>query len=114
MPLSWKSLAERLKRARERPPPVELDLVQQIALLALARFGPLPYSRIAAEVSATRPATPAEIVNGMLTLETAGVVERFAEAGVGQSNRRYRLTRRGKRFIPFIPAEPRSKLEFRI
>ncbi len=107
-------LIERLRQARQRPEPVELDLVQQLTVLMLARFGPQPYSRIAAEISATRPATPAEIVNGLLKLETAGVIERAAEPGVSQSNRRYRLTRRGRKFLPFIPHDPRSVLEFHI
>ncbi len=110
----WSRLSGRLRAARQRPTPVELDLVQQLALLMLSRFGPQPYSRLAAEISATRQATPAEIVNGILTLETAGVIERMAETGVNQSNRRYRLTTRGKKFIPFIPTEPRSLLEFQI
>lgn len=99
---------------RQRPAPVELDLVQQLAVLTLGRFGPQPYSRIAAEISATRAATPAEIVNGILKLETAGVIQRAGEPGVSQSNRRYRLTRRGRKFLPFIPVEPRSVLEFHI
>lgn len=114
MPSRWDNLRERLRRMRRAPEPVELDLVQQLALLTLARFGPQPYSRIAAEISATRPATPAEIVNGLLKLESAGVIERWHEPGVSQSNRRYRLTKRGRRFLPFIPAEPRSLLEFHI
>ena len=114
MPSAWEQLLARIRLARRRPEPVELDLVQQLALLTLSRFGPQPYSRIAAEISATRPATPAEIVNGVLKLETAGVIERASEPGVAQSNRRYRLTKRGKKFIPFIPREPRSVLEFRI
>ena len=114
MPLPWSRLIERLKRARPVSEPVELDLVQQIALLTLSRFGPQPYSRIAAEIGATRPATPAEVVSGLLKLEGAGVIERVAEPGVRQSDRRYRLTKRGRRFLPYIPAEPRSVLEFHI
>ena len=114
MPSRWITFLQRLRGLRQRRPPVELNLVQQLALLTLHRFGPQPYSRIAAEVSATRPATPAEIVNGLLKLETAGVIERWNEPGVNQSNRRYRLTKRGRRFLPFIPAEPRSVLEFHI
>jgi DNA-binding MarR family transcriptional regulator len=110
----WRRLMQRVRQARRRPQPVELDLVQQLTVLTLARFGPQPYARIAAEISAIRPATPAEIVNGVLKLETAGVIERLAEKGVSQSNRRYALTRRGRRFVPFIPTEPRSVLEFHI
>jgi DNA-binding PadR family transcriptional regulator len=112
MPKGWTRLIGRLRRVRQTPVPVEVDLVQQIALLMLARFGPQPYTRIAAEVTATRPATPAEVVNGLLKLESAGVIERAAEAGVSQPNRRYRLTRRGRRIVRYIPPDPRSALEF--
>lgn len=112
--LTLRGLLGRLRPARQPLAPVELDLVQQLAVLTLARFGPQPYSRLAAEISATRPAAPAEIVNGILKLETAGVIERVAESAVRQSDRRYRLTRRGRGFVRFIPAEPRSVLEFRI
>ncbi|MBI2762073.1 MAG: hypothetical protein HYX51_11685 [Chloroflexi bacterium] len=103
-----------LREATRKPEPVELDLVQQIAVLTLARFGPQPYSRIAAEIDATRAATPAEIVSGVLKLEAAAVIERLAEPGISQANRRYRLTRRGKRFVRYIPTEPRNVLQFYI
>jgi hypothetical protein len=114
MASAWQWLRERLGSGGTAPASVELDLVQQIAVLTLSRFGPQPFTRIADEVSATRPATPAEIVSGLLKLETAGVIERFAEPGVSQGDRRYRLTRRGRRFLPYIPREPRSVLEFHI
>lgn len=109
-----RSWVRALRRGRARPEPVELDLAQQLAVLALARFGALPYSRIAAEISAARVTAPAEIANGVLKLETAGVIERFAEPGVGHANRRYRLTERGRRIRPFIPADPRNVIEFNI
>lgn len=86
--------------------------MQQIALRALGRFGPLSFTRLAEEVGAVRPATPADIVNGLLKLETAGVIERMAETGVRQPDRRYRLTRRGRRILGYLPAEPRAVLEF--
>jgi DNA-binding MarR family transcriptional regulator len=110
----FERLLTRVRAARQPAEPVDLDLVQQLVLLTLHRFGPQAYARLAAEVSATRPATPAEITSGILKLETAGVIERAAVAGVRQSERRYSLTRRGRRFITFIPAEPRSVLSFRI
>src|SRR5262245_46894927 len=102
----------RIRAARQPAEPVDLDLVQQIVLLTLHRSGPQPYARLAAEVGSTRPATPAEITGGILKLETAGVIERAATPGVRQSDRRYALTKRGRRFIAFIPAEPRSVLSF--
>ena len=99
-----------LSTVRRRPEPVELDLVQQLALRTLARFGPQPYARLAAEISAVRRATPAEITAGLLKLESAGVIER-EQAPAG---RRYALTRRGRRFLPYIPEQPRSVLQFYI
>lgn len=110
----WARLISAVRHDRRPPRAVELDLVQQLSLLALARFGPLPYTRIAAEVISARRATPAEIVNGLLKLETAGVIERALEPGVRQGDRRYCLTKRGRRFLPFIPKEPRSVIEFHI
>ena len=109
-----KRLLQRLRQPRQPVEPVDLDLVQQLVLLTLARFGPQPYSRLAAEVSATRPATPAEITSGILKLETAAVIERAADPSVRQSDRRYALTKRGRKFLPYIPTEPRSVLSFRI
>lgn len=114
MPSVWLRVVARLREARRRPEPVELDLVQQLAVRMLARFGPQPYARIAAEVTATRPARPADIVNGLLKLESAGVIERMSGADVAQPDRRYKLTRRGRRIVRFIPPEPRSLLEFHI
>jgi hypothetical protein len=122
-----------LSRLRPRPvEPVELDPVQQLTVRALGRFGPLPFSRVAAEVTATRPATPADVVSGLLRLEAAGIIERLppgrpapptslplagqeleGRAGRGD-DRRYRLTRRGRRIARYIPAEPRSVRQFSI
>jgi hypothetical protein len=109
---------------------VELDPLQQLVVRALARFGPLPYSRLATEVTATRAATPADVVSGLLRLEAVGIIERLTpgrpapptvlpltepEARAGQADdRRYRLTRRGRRIARFIPAEPRSVIRFSI
>lgn len=125
-----------LSRLRPRPvEPVELDPLQQLAVRAVARFGPLPYSRLAAEVTATRPATPADVVSGLLRLEAAGLIERLppgrpslrpaathlphARGGPGvradyNEGQRYRLTRRGRRIARYIPAEPRSVMQFSI
>lgn len=110
-----------LGRLRRRPSePVELDPLQQLVVRALARFGPLPYSRLAAEVAATRTATPADLVSGVLRLEAAGIIERLAstppgrKSGARRDGQRYRLTRRGRRIARVIPAEPRSVMGFSI
>ena len=101
-----------LHRSPKPREPVELDLHQQIALLTLARFGPCSFNRLFAEVSATRRTTQAELVNGVLKLESAAVIERLAETNLTQAQRRYTLTRRGKRIVRYIPLDPRSAMEF--
>ncbi len=126
----WRWWLDRLQRRPAEP--VELDPLQQLMVRALARFGPLPYSRLAAEVTATRVATPADVVSGLLRLEAVGIIEWLTpgrpalpapdpQAGArsavraGQADdRRYRLTRRGRRIARFIPAEPRSVMAFSI
>ena len=107
--MSW---LDRLLRRGPPPTPVELDLHQQLALLTLARFGPSTFNRLYAEVSAIRPTTQAEMANAVLKLEAAGVIERHAEPNTAQAQRRYTLTRRGKRVSRYIPREPRSAIEF--
>jgi len=107
------SLLSRLFR-RAPPTPVALDLHQQLALLTLARFGPCSFNRLHDEVSAIRATTQAEMVNAVLTMEAAGVIERLAEAGTAPAQRRYTPTRRARRLLRYIPREPRSAMEFYI
>jgi DNA-binding MarR family transcriptional regulator len=104
-----------LDRLFRRPPgqpaaPVELDLYQQHALLTLKRAGPCAFDRLYAEVSAIRPTTQAEMVNAILKLEAAGVLERLPDGP--QSRRPYVLTRRGKRITRYLPNAPRSAMQF--
>jgi len=105
-----------LTRALRRTPPtpVELDLHQQWALLTLARFGPRTFNQLYDEVRVIRPTTQAEMVNAVLKLETAAVIERLEEPGTAQPQRRYALTRRGRRILRYVPREPRSAMEFYI
>jgi DNA-binding MarR family transcriptional regulator len=107
------SFLDRLFR-RAPPTPVELDLHQQHALLTMARFGPCSFNRLFAEVSAIRPTTQAEMVNAVLKMEAADVIERLQEPGTAQAQRRYKLTRRARRILHYIPREPRSAMEFYI
>ena len=99
---------------RTPPAPVELDLHQQLALLTMVRFGPCSFNRLFEEASAIRATTQAEMVNAVLKMEAAGVIERLAEAGTAQAQRRYTLTRRARRILRYIPREPRSAMEFYI
>ncbi len=99
---------------RTPPTPVELDLHQQWALLSIARSGPRTFNQLYEEVSVIRTTTQAEMVNAVLKLETAAVIERLKEAGTAQPQRRYALTRRGRRILRYVPREPRSAMEFYI
>jgi DNA-binding MarR family transcriptional regulator len=92
--------------------PVDLDVHQQLAMLTLARFGPCSYNRLYADVSAIRRTTPADMANAVLTMEAAGVIERLAELNTAQAQRRYALTKRGRRIARYIPQEPKSAMQF--
>ena len=107
--MSW------LNRLFRRPPaqptaPVELDLHQQHALLTLKRAGPCAFDRLFAEVGALRPTTQAEMVNAILKLEAAGVLDRLPDGP--HARRPYILTRRGKQISRYLPNEPRSAMQF--
>lgn len=107
----------RLRRIRNsqhaiRNTPVELDLHQQLAVLALHRFGPCDFQRLLAEAGGVRPVTQAEMANGVLKLEAGGVIERHAERGTPHAQRRYALTRRGRRIARYLPPDPHSAMEF--
>jgi hypothetical protein len=91
---------------------VELDLHQQLALLAIKRFGPRTFEQLLAEVGATRPTTQAEMANAVLKMEAGGVIDRPAASGTPHAQRPYVLTRRGKRILRYIPSAPRSAIEF--
>lgn len=105
-----RAFVRRLRAGRRTPIPVDLDLHQQIVLRTLARFGPVDFARLAAEVTAVRLATPAEIANAVLRLETVAVIARQTEHDRRPAERRYVLTQRGRRIARLIPAECRSAL----
>lgn len=92
--------------------PVELDVHQQLAARALRRFGPCSFARLCAEVDVVRPVTPAQMVQALFAMESAGVIERVAERGGTPTQSHYALTRRGRRLARWIPAEPRSAMAF--
>lgn len=96
---------------RPKPEPVSLDLHQQIALHTLHRFGGRDFQALLVEVSAHRPTTQAQLVNGILQLEAANLIERSDDSSLAQARRPYRLTRRGRRVAKLIPADPRSALQ---
>jgi len=97
---------------RPTPTPVELDLHQQLTVLALRRFGPCTFDRLLAEVGAIRPTTPADMANAVLKMEAGSVIDRLPAVGTPHAKRPYTLTRRGKRLARYIPDSPRSAIEF--
>ncbi len=100
-----------LRQQRRAAIIVDLDPNQQLALRALYRFGPLPYERLAADVTAARRAAPADIVGGLLRLEAASLIVRPDPGDrIPGPDRSYRLTPAGRRVAKWLPAEPRSVL----
>lgn len=101
--------------ARLRPAPrraYDLDLVDQWLVLTLRRFGECAYRRLEAELLAIRGATPAEVVASILKLEESGLLERTAATDLLAQERRFRLTRQGKRLAAYLPATPQSPTTF--
>lgn len=101
---------DRLFRRRPREP-VELDVHQQLILLTLARFQPCTFNRLFEEAAAIRRTTQADMANAVLRLQANDVILRLEEPGVAQAQRRYTLTRRGKRIARMLPREPKSALD---
>ena len=104
------SFLDRIFRRRPREP-VELDVHQQIILLTLARFGPRAFNDLFAEAAAIRRTTQAEMANAALKLQAADLIARLEEPGITQAQRRYALTKRGKRISRILPREPKSTLD---
>ena len=107
--LWWRRI---LRRTQGKPAAVELDLHQQLAVRTLARFGPCSFNRLYDEVRAIRPTTQAEMANAILKMDAAGIIQRPPEPSTPHAQRRYILTRRGKRVARYIPSDPRSAIEF--
>ncbi|MGI8549681.1 MAG: hypothetical protein ACR2PL_02625 [Dehalococcoidia bacterium] len=91
---------------------VELDPVQQWAVLTLARFGSCDFQRLHAEVHGIRGSTPADLVIAITKLERDHLLERLANTSDGRQDNRYRLSRVGRRAARVIPRPPRSAINF--
>lgn len=103
------SLAERLRSLFGRPSRgVELDLVQQWAVLTMLRFGDCTFARLQDEVDAIRGAKPAEMVIAVMKLEQERVLERVNPRTEGRQSSTYRLTDTGRKIGRRIPQPPRS------
>ncbi len=110
--MTFRERLRRLLPGRTKRIAVDLSPAQQIMLLALRRGGPQPYATLAGQVEVRRfYAPPADMVNGILTLESAGLIERLAAPGVQQAERRYRLTSRGRKALRGVQGEPRSVIQ---
>lgn len=101
----WRSLIQR----RATVEPVDLDLHQQITLVALARRGPLTFASLVEELRAVRPTRDADATNAVLGLDAAALIEREA-SDAAQATRAYRLTRQGMRVARLLPADPRTAI----
>jgi len=101
---------DRLFHRRPREP-VELDVHQQLILLTLARFAPCSFNRLFEEAAAIRRTTQADMANAVLRLQADEVIERLEEPGVAQAQRRYTLTKRGRRIARMLPREPKSAMD---
>jgi DNA-binding HxlR family transcriptional regulator len=51
------------------------------------------------------------MANGLLRLQADEVIQRPDEPDVPQAQRRYTLTKRGRRIARMLPREPRSALD---
>ncbi len=90
----------------------DLDVLDQWLVATLNRFGACTYRRLEAELAAIRAATPAEVVEALLKLEQLGLLQRSEPAGLMVEERRFALTRAGKRLAGLLPSEPRSPTIF--
>jgi hypothetical protein len=118
-----RSLA-RLRRAwkRLRPDPidVELDVVEQLIMVHLLRFGSGLQQDLRDHVLLSRrTANEMQVRLSLIRLESLRLIERDPEdpelgggtARPGAGGRRYRITRDGKRLRRVIPADPRSAIQ---
>jgi DNA-binding MarR family transcriptional regulator len=87
---------------------VDLDLVQQWAVLTLLRFGDCSFGRLQAEVEAIRGATPADMVRAVIALEQDELLVRITPRTEGRQASTYRLTQIGRKAGRRIPRPPRS------
>jgi hypothetical protein len=91
---------------------LDLDVLDQWLVVTLARFGPCTYRRLEAELGAIRAAAPAEVVEALLKLEQLSLVQRNEPSGLMLEERRFALSRLGRRLSRLLPAEPRSPTIF--
>ena len=99
---------------------VELDVVEQLILVHLLRFGSGLQQDLRDEVLLSRrTANEMQVRLSLIRLESLRLIEREPEepeqdggtARPGIGGRRYRITRDGKRLRRAIPADPRSAIQ---
>ncbi len=97
---------------KETPPPVELNLVDQLALSFLLRFDTGKVDDVYANALAIRPlVTRAELVVSLRRLSEIGIIELLISVGGPPGERVYKITKRGKKLRGIIPVEPRSAMD---
>ncbi len=109
-----RSVLRRLrKRLRPQPIAIELDVVEQLILRYLLRFGAAPATDLRDEVLATRrTAAEQQVRLSLIRLESLRLIERDTSPVLAvEGGRVYRLTRDGKRLRKVIAGEPVSSIQ---
>ncbi len=97
---------------KEKSPPVELNLVDQLALSFLLKFEAGKVDDIYADASVTRPlVSRADLVVSLRRMSEIGLIELLSPSGGPPGERVYRITKRGKKLRGIIPIEPKSVMD---
>ncbi len=102
-------IVRRLLRRGPRPL-LTLNVTEQLIMLFLFRFAPVPAEEIYAEIAAQQPLRRPEVLTALLRLVEAGLVR--ADTQDDKGRRLYRATRPGLRLRGCIPSQPKSVTEF--
>ena len=104
-------LLDRVLRRRAEHRSVELDVIQQLVLLFIARFKKVTENAVFDEVKVRRPYVDwPETFLALTKLRNEGLVQQ--EPANGASQRHYSLTKLGRDLAQRLPQEPRSVIEF--
>lgn len=107
---SIKRLVARLRQRRPRRS-IELDAVQQLALLFIAQFDTVSEHDVFLEIAVRRPYIDwPETFMALMKLRSSGLI--VPGPGNGTGVRRYSATKLGRKLACLIPQEPSSIIEF--
>ncbi len=106
------SLSKLLYRSKkEKSPPVELNLVDQLALSFLLRFESGKVDDVYTDASATRPTSRAELLVSLSRMSDIGLIELLSPLSGPPVDMVYRISKRGKKLRGIIPVEPKSGMD---